>query len=291
MKRELLIAACVLAVILMLGITLYPLISNYFSEKNKSLIETQYTEAVSEMDDSELRETIRLAQDYNNTLVSVSDTAFTKEALQEAAESYDELLNIRGDGIMGYIEIPVIGVDLPIYHGTTEDTLDRGVGHLLGSSLPVGGESTHCILTGHSGLAGQKMFSDINKLEKEDVFYLHILGETLAYKVTEINTVLPEDTSLLGIDAGKDSCTLVTCTPYGVNTHRLLVRGKRTDYVDAVTRSEKAEIVEAVGSTWTEEYIRGLGYGAAGIAGAGLVYFLIRFLKKPGKRGKHEAAG
>lgn len=290
MKRELLIAACVLAVILMLGITLYPLISNYFSEKNKSLIETQYTEAVSEMDDSELREAIKLAQDYNNTLVSVSGKAFTKEALREAAGSYDALLNIRGDGIMGYIEIPVIGVDLPIYHGTTEDTLDRGVGHLLGSSLPVGGESTHCILTGHSGLAGQKMFSDINKLAKDDVFYLHILGDTLAYKVTEINTVLPEDTSLLGIDAGKDVCTLVTCTPYGVNTHRLLVRGERIEYTEAVALVEDAEYVAVDGSTWTEEYIRGLGYGAAGIAGAGLVYSLIRYLKKPGKRGKHEAA-
>ena len=289
MKRELLITACVLAVILMLGITLYPLISNYFSEKNKSLIETQYTEAVSEMDNSELREAIKLAQDYNNTLVSVSDTAFTKEALREAAESYDELLNIRGDGIMGYIEIPVIGVDLPIYHGTTEDTLDRGVGHLLGSSLPVGGESTHCILTGHSGLAGQKMFSDINNLEREDVFYLHILGDTLAYKVTEINTVLPEDASLLGIDAGKDVCTLVTCTPYGVNTHRLLVRGERIEYTEAIALVEDAEYVAVEESTWTEEYIRGLGYGAAGIAGAGLVYSLIRYLKKRGKRGQHEA--
>ena len=133
---------------------------------------------------------------------------------------------------MGYVEIPKIQVNLPIYHGTDAEVLDRGVGHLLGSSLPVGGESTHTILSDHSGMASQKMFTDLEQLTQGDVFYLNVLNETLAYQVTEINTVLPYETDLLGIVPGEDLCTLVTCTPYGINTHRLLVRGRRVETPD-----------------------------------------------------------
>lgn len=257
---------CLSFAIIALGVTLYPLVSNLVSETNRSIIETRYTKAVESMDDTEKIHAMIEAQSYNETLLSVPEKPYTKESLQRAAESYDSLLNIRGDGIMGYVQIPVLGLELPIYHGTDESTLDRGLGHLLGSSLPVGGQGTHCVITGHSGLAGQRMFSDLDKLKKGDVFYLKTLDEILAYMVLDINTVLPEDTSRLTIDPDRDSCTLVTCTPYGVNTHRLLVRGERIAYETAVSAVEDAIIEEAPGSTWTQEYLRGIGVGLLGVA-------------------------
>ena len=229
MNKTMKILSLAVLFVVSLGVILYPLIANYLSEKNRSLIETQYTEAIEQMDTTALDEARAEAEEYNKTLVTIPEKPYTKDALIKAAESYDTLLNVREDGLMGYVEIPAIGVNLPIYHGTEESTLDRGVGHLLGSSLPVGGTATHCVLTGHSGLAGQKMFSDLNLLKAGDLFFLRVMGETLAYRVTDIYTVLPEDTGKLTIDAGRDLCTLVTCTPYGVNTHRLLVRGHRVE--------------------------------------------------------------
>ena len=284
MKKKTLLLLCLLLGLLALGVTLYPLISNYFGEKNRSLVETRYEKAVEKMDTGERDAARAAASAYNETLLSITGKAFSKETLQQAADSYDSLLNIRGDGIMGYVEIPRIGVELPIFHGTDEATLDRGVGHLLGSSLPVGGIGTHCVLTGHSGLAGQKMFSDLDRLEKGDVFYLKTLDETLAYMVLEINTVLPEDTSKLTIDPNRDSCTLITCTPYGVNTHRLLVRGERVEYETAVSIAEEAEKREDVASsTWTTEYLKGVFAGLAGIVVLALSALLLRW-KRRGKK-------
>ena len=285
-----------------LGVILYPLIANYLSEKNRSLIETQYTEAIEQMDTSALDEARAEAEEYNKTLVTIPDKPYTKDALIKAAESYDTLLNVREDGLMGYVEIPAIGVNLPIYHGTEESTLDRGVGHLLGSSLPVGGLGTHCVLTGHSGLAGQKMFSDLNLLKEGDLFFLRVLGQTLAYKVVEIYTVLPEDTGKLTIDAGRDLCTLVTCTPYGVNSHRLLLRGERTEYEEAISIIEDAEFTPVEESTWGDEYRHGLIYGGLAVAGIGACfggYRAILHVRRPKRRryamrrermrGRHEA--
>ena len=300
---------CVSLALFAIGITLYPLISNYFSEINRSLIETKYTKAVEQMDDSEIIGARMDAQRYNATLLTVTDEPYTKEALQQASESYDELLNIRGDGIMGYLEIPKLGVELPLFHGTEEETLDRGLGHLLGSSLPVGGTGTHCVITGHSGLAGRRMFSDLDKLELMDVFYLKVLDETLAYTVIEINTVLPEDTSELVINTQGDDVTLVTCTPYGINTHRLMVRGARISYEMASEMAEEQTIEEATpASTWEDEYRRGVGIGMLCIAvvtafvGAARIMARKRNLRKEGKqrrrlplsdearkRGRHEA--
>lgn len=258
---------CFSLALLALGITLYPLISNYITEVNRSLIETKYTKAVELMDDSEIIGARMDAQRYNEMLLTVDDEPYTKKALEQASENYDELLNIRGDGIMGYLEIPKLGVELPIYHGTDEETLNRGLGHLLGSSLPVGGNGTHCVITGHSGLAGQRLFSDLDMLELMDVFYIKVLDETLAYTVVEINSVLPEDTSELAINPQGDNVTLVTCTPYGVNTHRLLVRGARISYETASEMAEDAEYMEvAPSSTWVEEYRRGIGIGMLGVA-------------------------
>ena len=188
-----------------------------------------------------------------------------------AAENYNSQLDIAGNGIIGYVIIPKIQVNLPIYHGTDAEVLDRGVGHLLGSSLPVGGKNTHTILSGHSGMASQKMFTDLEQLAQGDVFYLNVLNETLAYQVIQISTVLPYETELLSIVPGADLCTLVTCTPYGVNTHRLLVRGSRIPYEEAEQLMEETASEEAAASTWEEKYLQGVILGIA----AALVLILV----------------
>ena len=254
-----------MAFLLALGLTLYPVISNYVNQKYASQIHTAYQEVMEQADDSELLKTKELADAYNRTLVPGATEAYSQEGLQAASADYDSQLNLAGNGIMGYVEIPKISVNLPIYHGTENDSLERGIGHLLGSSLPVGGENTHSILSGHSGMASQKMFTDLEQLIIGDVFYLHVLNETLAYQVVDINTVLPYDTSLLGIAPGEDLCTLVTCTPYGVNTHRLLVRGSRIPYAEAELLVEETAEEELVKSTWEQKYIEGLLWGIAAV--------------------------
>ena len=302
------LALTVLTVISVAVIT-YPLISNYLSERNRSLIETQYTETVRLMDTEALDEAFTAAEEYNRTLLSVPGRPYTKDALIQAAESYDALLNIQKDGIMGYVDIPIINVSLPMYHGTDDNSLDRGIGHLLGSSLPVGGAGSHCVLTGHSGLAGQKMFSDLNLLKEGDVFFLRVLNQKLAYRVTELFTILPEDTEKLMIEGDRDLCTLVTCTPYGVNSHRLLVRGERTEYEEASNELQYAEFAPTEESTWGKEYRRGLAFGGLAVVGTVACAEAVRRLrmrpsrKAPSrrnrpksspmrterKRGKHEA--
>ena len=254
-----------MAFLLALGLTLYPVISNYVNQKYASQIHTAYQEVMEQADDSELLKAKELADTYNHTLVPGATAAYSQEGLQAASADYDSQLDVAGNGIMGYVEIPKISVKLPIYHGTENDSLERGIGHLLGSSLPVGGENTHTILSGHSGMASQKMFTDLEQLTTGDVFYLHVLDETLAYQVVEINTVLPYDTSLLGIAPGEDLCTLVTCTPYGVNTHRLLVRGSRIPYEEAELLAEEVAEEEPVKSTWEQKYIEGLLWGVAAV--------------------------
>ena len=254
-----------MAFLLALGLTLYPVISNYVNQKYASQIHTAYQEVMEQADNSELLKAKELADAYNRTLVPGATEAYSQEGLQAASANYDSQLNIAGNGIMGYVEIPKISVNLPIYHGTENDSLERGIGHLLGSSLPVGGENTHAILSGHSGMASQKMFTDLEQLTVGDVFYLHVLNETLSYQVVDINTVLPYDTSLLGIVPGEDLCTLVTCTPYGVNTHRLLVRGSRIPYAEAELLAEEAAEEEPAKSTWEQKYIEGLLWGVAAV--------------------------
>ena len=257
MKRKTtILTASILVFLTALGITLYPIISNYVNQKYASKIYTEYEEMIQNVDDTSLKDARRLAEQYNNALAPVS--AYEQESLSEASQNYDTLLNMGGNGIMGYVEIPSIQVNLPIYHGTDSETLERGIGHLLGSSLPIGGASTHSVLSGHSGLAGQKMFTDLLQVKEGDVFYLHVLGETLAYQVVSLNTVLPYDTSLLGITPGADLCTLITCTPLTVNTHRLLVTGERIPYESAqeIQAEMQQETTEAE-SAWEQEYLHG----------------------------------
>lgn len=251
-----------LAFLIALGLTLYPLISNYVNQKYASQIHTAYQEVMEQTDDAALERAKELAIAYNASITpGAAQGGFTEEGLATASVDYEGQLNIAGDGIMGYVEIPKIQVLLPIYHGTEGQTLERGVGHLLGSSLPVGGESTHTILSGHSGMASQKMFTDLGQLAAGDVFYLHVLNETMAYQVSEINTVLPHDTSLLGISPGEDLCTLVTCTPYGINSHRLLVRGSRIPYEEAEQIVQDIQLEDLPESTWEQKYAMGIALG------------------------------
>ena len=277
-KKWITITIAVVAFLIALGITLYPMISTWYNERHQAEVHIHYQEKVEQVDNTKLIEAKEQAVAYNQTILpgAQDEDSFSKEALLSASENYGELLNLAGDGIMGYVEIPTIGVTLPIYHGTNNSTLERGVGHLLGSSLPVGGESTHSVLTAHSGMASAKMFSDLDRLKIGDIFFLDVLGEKLAYQVDQIKTVLPHDTTFLQTEIGSDLCTLVTCTPFGVNTHRLLVRGTRIEYEEAeVIVEEKLETEEPVKSTWSQQYLKGIliGIGAVVILGLGLFIF------------------
>ena len=267
MKRWLLTAACGVAA---LGLMLYPLVGELLSEKYHSDVKTVYTAAIEGTDKTELTAQREAAEQYNAML---SDTATITEGGASAPPlAYEEQLTVGG--VMAYVDIPKIKVYLPVQHGTEADTLEKSVGHVVGTSLPVGGSSTHAVLSAHSGLASSKLFSDIDQLTGGDVFYIHVLGDTLAYKVDSINTVLPADTSLLQIEDGKDYVTLVTCTPFGVNTHRLLVRGQRVPYVPEQEAPAAAE--KPVASSWTQHYLTGLGVGLGAMAVIGGAYFLVR---------------
>ncbi|MFR0845033.1 MAG: class C sortase [Oscillospiraceae bacterium] len=290
-RKIITISLAVLFFLLALGLTIYPVFSSRYNEAHQSQIHTEYQEAVNALPDTAIPEARAAAQSYNEELWSsiVQYGSYSKDSVTSAMEEYAGLLDLTGTGTMGYVHIPKLAVSLPIYHGTEEETLDRGVGHLIGSSLPIGGGSTHAILTGHSGLASQKMFSDLDKLEIGDTFYLEVLNEFLAYEVDQINTVLPHDTAYLGLEKGKDLCTLVTCTPFGVNTHRLLIRGHRIAYTPEDEESptiEPAETSEPVDSTWEQEYEKGV-YFAIGVV---VVICLILFLGWLMQRGESRAS-
>lgn len=266
MKRWLLAAACG---VVALGLLLYPLVGELLSEKYHSDVETAYTAAIEDTDDAELTAQRQAAQQYNAML---ADATISEGGASAPPLAYTEQLTVGG--AMCYVDIPKINVYLPVQHGTGADTLEKSVGHVVGTSLPVGGESTHAVLSAHSGMASSKLFSDIDQLEKGDTFYIYVLGEVLAYEVDAINTVLPTDTSLLQIEEGKDLVTLVTCTPFGVNTHRLLVRGHRVPYVPEQKAEDAAE--KPVASSWTQHYLIGLGIGLGAVAVVGGAYFLVR---------------
>ena len=267
--------------LLALGMTLYPVISNHVNEKYASAIHTAYEEIIQQADTSALLEAKELAISYNAAIVpGAADEAYSQAALLEASVDYEKQLNIAGNGTMGYVEIPNINVNLPIYHGTSNDSLERGIGHLLGSSLPVGGESTHAILTAHSGMASQKMFSDLDLMKIDDVFYIDVLNERLAYQVDAIFTVLPHETEQLQIVTGEDYCTLVTCTPFGVNTHRLLVRGTRIPYEEAEEILEQQPVIEELTSTWEEKYMDGIITGVSIVVILALLVGVVQYIRR-----------
>lgn len=222
-----------------LVIFLYPTVSDKWNRYRASLLIAEYSEQVAVLEPQDYTPYLEAAQAYNETLVesSVPDVFAIRDGIEDA--EYESLLNLNGDGMMGYVEIPSIDVNLPIYHYTTAEVLEKGAGHIFGSSLPVGGESTHTVISAHRGLPQAKMFTDLNLLEEGDLFYFKVLGDALAYEIDMIQIVEPDEVRSLAITSGQDFATLVTCTPYAVNTQRLLIRGHRVEYVEHVYEEQQ----------------------------------------------------
>jgi sortase A len=227
MKKYFSTVVLTIAFLIGFSLILYPLVSDYVNTSHQSRVIASYEDDVSNLTASDYSGQLQAAVAYNEELAANPDSFLS---VSKDTSKYDSLMNPFGNGIMGYIEIDSLDVRLPIYHGTSDSVLEIGAGHVEGSSLPVGGESTHCVLSGHRGLPSSKLFTDLDKMTIGDVFFIHTLGKVIAYQVDQILIVDPDDTSDLNIVEGKDYCTLVTCTPYGVNTQRLLVRGARVYY-------------------------------------------------------------
>lgn len=265
-----------LVIILLTGgsIMLYPVVSDWWNSRHASQAIANYVDTVSGMDQDVKEELLEEARKYN---ASLSPGIHLKLTDEEYAE-YESLLDLTGTGIMGYIEIPSINVNLPVYHGTEESTLQIAVGHIAGSSLPVGGEGSHCVVSGHRGLPTARLFTDLDDLGEGDIFMMNVLDEIFTYEVDQIRIVSPEEVDDLAIVAEKDYCTLVTCTPYGINTHRMLVRGRRIDNID-----DSVIIITAEASRIPNYYV----IPAIGVPMlfAALVVMLIR----SGRRGRRKS--
>lgn len=257
---------------------LYPWISNYLFENRADSLITTYENEIEEMDNSKVQEMLQNARKYNELLysnpVDLGDPFGTNTKSGNDDMSYDNLLRINNEGLMGMIEIPKIKVKLPIYHGTSNEVLDKGVGHLYGTSLPIGGTNTHAVLTAHTGMRNAKLFTDLTELKKEDLFFINILDEKLAYKVISINIVKPDDVSLLSIQKAKDLVTLVTCTPYSVNSHRLMVTGIRTEYTEQTYKAETEK--RNYDSLWMRTYRDALLIGALVV----LILLLMELIRR-----------
>ena len=259
-KRILLHVLFLVLFLIGIGAAAYPAFGNWYNEQKRSVVLTEYEKALAKIADADLTDAFKQAEIYNDAL-------FTGETDEEERPDYGELLCTTEDGIMGYVEIPAIQIRLPIYHGCTENELSKGAGHLPSSSLPVGGKSTHAVLAAHSGRADSKMFTDLDQVKEGDLIYLYVLNKTLTYEVDQITVTTPDDTNAIQIIDGDDLLTLLTCTPYGTNTHRLLVRGHRIfpDEPRSASNSseEKPEHTDTavLRSTWTNEYRNGLTEG------------------------------
>lgn len=252
-------------------ISLYPLISNIYSRKNQIQVINDYTEDIKEIDTKQIAKELELANAYNRKLnqTIVLTDPFDPSAIDMADDVYYDILNYTDDGVMAYINIPKIDVNLPIYHGTDSEHMLKGVGHLVGTSFPVGGVDTHAVLSAHSGLSTAELFTNLADLKKGDLFYIHVLDDVLAYEVDKINVVKPDETNDLKIVPGQDYVTLVTCTPYGINSHRLLVRGHRVEYDPDL---EKQESKKANNDVWFKEYIKSI------VSGIGIIVLIIIFI-------------
>lgn len=249
------------------ALLLYPWISNWLYQSQADSKVNVYHEKVEQMGDTERETELKRAEDYNRNLnqaqVTLTDPFIADQQQEAEGLEYDSLLNLSGNGMMGYIEIPAISVNLPVYHGTAASTLETGVGHLEGSSLPVGGEGTHAVLTGHTGLNKAKLFTDLTEVKKGDLFFLHVSGRDMAYEVNEIKIIEPEDISTLLVRPGEDLVTLVTCTPYGVNTHRLCVTGTRTEYTEDIHQTAMDKGSSVKNSIWMRTYRKAVIVGIA----------------------------
>lgn len=274
-KKRVLISIFLIAIGLCL--TFYSFIVNTLNDRHNSAVISEYDNLVKDTDESNLDKMFKQAQKYNESLITknvVLTDPFKTNKAKKALNEYDKLLNSK-DGLMGYVEIPCIDVKLPIYHGTDSEVLKKGAGHIEGTSLPIGGIGTHSVIAAHSGLSTAKMFSDLELMKTGDVFYINCYWKKLAYKVDEINVVKPNDTSKLSINSQKDYVTLLTCTPYGVNDHRLLVRGVRISIKDS-----KKNITDKRDSIWLSEYKKALKIGFAIMA----IVLIVMIVKKRVKK-------
>ena len=293
MKREqkkkklnlLLLLAPVLLFAAGAGIFLYPAISNYLAERQQTEVIHTYQAKVDEMEQAKLDEAWQEAVEYNENLAGdpVHDP-FVMGSGYVLPDNYEDVLNINGDGVMGYVEIPKIDVYLPIYHGTSEEVLEEGAGHLEMTALPIGGENRHPVISAHRGLPSAELFTRLDEMETGDEFYIHVLDETLAYEVDQIEVILPEELPLLQPEEDRDLLTLLTCTPYAVNTHRLLVRGTRVPYVESAVQDHVDRA--RADRSWLEEYIHAIVLGVLLLIILGTAAFLIwrRKRKKAGRR-------
>lgn len=265
-----------MVVIIGLVLVCYPWISEYVYEHGvQSLVKT-YKEDSQSLDEDEKAQILAQAHKYNELLLTSNiklTDPFSLEDKTGKEYNYDSVLNYSGNGVMGFVDIPKIDVYLPIYHGTSNEVLEKGIGHLENTSLPVGGENTHCVLSGHTGLNSAKMFTDLTSMEIDDYFFLHVLGDTLAYKVIDISVVEPDDISSLGIQEDRDLVTLVTCTPYGINSHRLLVTGERTEYDQQVYDSTP----KSNDTAWMGTYKQAIMIGILIVAA---FFIIIKVIKK-----------
>lgn len=265
-----------LAVLLCGGIglllVLYPLISNsLYENRQDGVVETYQTAVTGTLPNQKKAQALSAARAYNRQLLSVAQTE------EVPADPPKSLLNVTGSGVIATLSIPKLQLSLPVYYGTETETLEHGIGTLEGRSLPVGGTGTHAVLCGHSGLSSAKLFSDLPLMNEGDTFYIDVLGERLTYEVDQIRTVLPEDMGLIAIEPAEDYCTLLTCTPFGVNTHRLLVRGTR---VETVMEAETVTTEEVAESVWMQEYLSSLLVSAEVVLALTLVFVLIYLLRR-----------
>ncbi len=268
MKKKVVKVVLIVGFIIGLVISLYPLISNMYAKKSQMSVITNYQKEIDNSNEQRIVQEKDLANTYNrklNQTVILSDP-FDPNAISMADEKYYEILNFTDDNVMAYIKIPRINVNLPIYHGTDSEHMLKGVGHLVGTSLPIGGNDTHSVLSAHSGLSSADLFTNLANLDKGDLFYIYVLDEILAYEVDNIKVVKPTETDDLRIVKGEDYITLVTCTPFGINSHRLLVRGHRVEYNPD---KEKQEAKKGNEDVWFNEYIKSI------ISGVGIIITIL----------------
>ena len=263
------------------GIFLYPAVSNFLAERAQTNVIRSYQAAVDESNRQKLEEEWQKAEEYNENLAGdpVHDP-FVIGSGYVLPDNYEEVLNLNGDGVMGYLEIPKIDVELPIYHGTSEEVLEKGAGHLEATALPIGGKNRHPVISAHRGLPSAELFTRLDEMEIGDWFYLSVLDETLAYEVDKITVIEPEELEFLTPEENRDLLTLLTCTPYGVNTHRLLVRGTRVPYEE--TEFTKTGKEPEKSDSWRAQYLRAVLTGAALLAVLGLI-----IIGRRRRRGRH----
>ena len=290
MKKYLPIIIIVLLFLGGAGLVLYPVVSSWYMGRHQGQVIADYDAEAAKLSQAQMEEELEKARRYNESLLGnvVLTDLFNAEGLEEQNTEYEDLLNIGGDGVMGSVEIPGQNIYLPIYHGTDSVSLEKGAGHLQNSSLPVGGKGIHAVISGHTALPTAELFTDLDQVEKGDVFYIHILKETLAYRVYDIETVLPEQVESLGIVQGRDLVTLVTCTPYGINSHRLLIHAERTVY-DGEQGDQAAAMQK---SLWQWLLSQKTFLLSAGLILIVLLYGIIRFIRrirKNSRRKKEEA--